>query len=267
MSQNAIPKTEPTPRPVLDSVDRTVRILRAFGAEEELMLADVARRAHLSEATALRYLSSLGHFGLVQRTPASRYRLGWEVFRLGQLAVANRFPREIALPVMERLLDEFNETVNIALREGDELVIVEVLQSTRGLKKVNEVGQLDPWHASALGKAMLARMPVAERHALVERHGLPRLTEHTITDLASLDEDLERSVERGYAIDDEEAEDELTCVGATVLGTSGEPLFALSVSFLKHRLQNRGLEYAGQAIAAAAQDLQNRLGYVAHPAV
>ena len=266
MSQNAPSNAQPAPRPVLESVDRTVRILRAFGPDEELMLADVARRAGLSEATALRYLSSLGHFGLVQRTPTSRYRLGWEVFRLGQLAVANRFPREIALPVMEWLLDEFNETVNIALREGDDLVIVEVLQSTRGLKKVNEVGQLDPWHASALGKAMLARMPVAERHALIERHGLPRLTERTITDVAALDEDLERSLERGYAIDDQEAEDELTCVGAPVLDATGEPLFALSVSFLTHRLQDRGLDYAGQAIADAARELQDRLGYV-HPAV
>jgi IclR family acetate operon transcriptional repressor len=267
MSQNAPPNAQPTPRPILDSVDRTVRILRAFGAEEDLMLADVARRAGLSEATALRYLSSLGHFGLVQRTPSSRYRLGWEVFRLGQLVVANRFPRELALPVMERLLDEFNETVNVALREGDDLVIAEVLQSTRGLKKVNEVGQHDPWHASALGKAMLARMPVAERHALVERHGLARLTKSTITDLAALDEDLERSLERGYAIDDEEAEDQLTCVAAAVVDATGEPLFALSVSFLKHRLEDRGLDYAGQALAAAARDLQERLGHGAHPAV
>src|SRR5215213_5916588 len=85
------------PKASLDSVERTVRILRTFDAEHELTLADVARRSELNEATALRYLMSLCHFGLVERTPASRYRLGWEVFRLGQLAVANRVPRAIAL--------------------------------------------------------------------------------------------------------------------------------------------------------------------------
>jgi IclR family acetate operon transcriptional repressor len=259
-SKTSTPATPP--KAALDGVERTVRILRAFEAGQELTLADVARAVSLSEATTLRYLSSLAHFGLVHRTPASRYRLGWEVFRLGQLAVANRVPRELILPVMERLLGRFNETVNLALREGDDIVIVEVLQGTRGLKKVNEVGQRDPWHASAVGKAFLSRLPSAERRALVERHGTPRLTENTITDLDALDADLDRTLERGYAIDDEEAEDDLTCVGAAITAANGQPLFALSVSFLTHRLGPDDLAVAGTAIVDAAAELQEQLGHV-----
>jgi IclR family acetate operon transcriptional repressor len=238
-----------------------VRILRTFGADEDFTLADIARRVNLSEATTLRYLASLAHFGLVERTPASRYRLGWEMFRLGQLAVGNRFPREIALPVMEQLLEQFNETVNVAVREGDDLVIVEVLQSTRGLKKVNEVGQHDPWHASALGKAMLSAMGPSERRGLLGRSGLPRLTEHTIVDLDDLERDLHEATERGYALDREEAEDDLTCVGAPVFGADGAPILALSVSFLTHRLNPADLDRAGRTIVGACRELRRRLGY------
>jgi DNA-binding IclR family transcriptional regulator len=249
-------------KPVLEGVERTVRILRAFEADQELTLADVSRAVELSEATTLRYLSSLTQFGLVHRTAASRYRLGWEAFRLGQLAVANRVPRELILPVMERLLDRFNETVNLAIREGDDIVIVEVMQGTRGLKKVNEVGQHDPWHASALGKAFLSRLPSAERRALLERHEWSRFTTNTILDLDALERDLEDASARGYALDREEAEDDLTCVGAAVTAVNGQPLFALSVSFLTHRLRPDDLDVAGQAVAAAALELQRRLGHV-----
>lgn len=249
------------PRKSLEGVERTVRILHSLDAGEGLTLAQIARHCELSEATVLRYLGSLASFGMVERTPSGRYRLGWELFRLGQLALANRVPRYMVLPEMERLLERFNETVTLALREGDELVIVEVLHGNRAVKKVNEVGQRDYWHASALGKAMLARMPPKERHSLLRRAGQPRLTQHTIVGRAALDEDLQESEQRGYTLDREEAEEGLTCVGAPVTTVGGEAAFALSVSFLTHRLEAREIETAGQAVHEAALRLKELLGH------
>lgn len=244
----------------LESVERTVRVLRSFDAGSSLMLAEIARRAGLSEATALRYLVSLRKFGLVERSETNRYRLGWEVFRLGQLALGDRVPRETVLPVMEQLLERFEETVNLAVREGDNCVIVEVLQGTRGLKKLNEIGQHDPWHASALGKAILAF--TQERSALIEHLRLQRFTEHTIVRRAALERELEAARQRGWAVDREECEEGLTCVAAPVIGPDGAPVFALSVSFLTHRLEAGQLdEQAGPTLVAAADELERRLGY------
>jgi IclR family acetate operon transcriptional repressor len=168
-------------------------------------------------------------------------------------------PRSDALPIMEDLLGRFNETVNLAYRKGDDVVIVEVLHGNRAVIKLNEVGQVDPWHASALGKALLSTMTPSERGSLIKRVGMPRLTPNTIVDADALESDLAESARRGYALDREEAEEDLTCVAAAVPTTSGAAQFALSVSFLTHRLKTRNLDEVGRAITDAAELLGKRM--------
>jgi IclR family acetate operon transcriptional repressor len=244
----------------LIGVERTARILTAVADSEVGNLTEIARRTELNEATVLRYLNSLSSLGYVERFNANQYRLGWEIFRLGQRAFSNQVPSDAVVPTMERLVNEFNETVNFAAHKDRSVVILDVVEGRRAVKKVSDVGQTDPWHASALGKALLATMPDSVWRDIVASAGLPELTTHTITSMKKMAAEIEDIREHGFAVDREEAAEELTCVAAAVPTSNGEPSrYALSISFLTHRLTPDNLEHAGTEVIAAAREIAAKL--------
>lgn len=244
----------------LIGVERTARILAAVAESEIGNLTEISRRTELNEATVLRYLNSLSSLGYVERFNANQYRLGWEIFRLGQRAFSNQVPSDAVLPTMERLVSEFNETVNFAAHKDRSVVILEVVEGRRAVKKVSDVGQTDPWHASALGKALLATMPDSVWRDIVASVGLAELTTHTITSMKKMAAEIKEIRERGFAVDREEAAEELTCVAAAVPTASGEPSrYALSISFLTHRLTPENLEHAGAQVIAGAREIALKL--------
>ncbi len=244
----------------LIGVERTARILTAVADAESGNLTEISRRTALNEATVLRYLNSLGSLGYVERFNTNQYRLGWELFRLGQRAFSGQVPSDAILPTMERLVLEFNETVNFAAHKERSVVIVEVVEGRRAVKKVSDVGQSDPWHASALGKALLATMPDSVWRDLVASGGLPELTPHTITSMKKMAAEIREIRERGFAFDHEEADEELTCVAAAVPTANGGPSrYALSISFLTHRSTPENLEHAGAQVIAGAREISLKL--------
>lgn len=244
----------------LIGVERTARILNAVAEAESGNLTEISRRTELNETTALRYLNSLSSLGYVERFNSTQYRLGWEVFRLGQRAFTNQIPADAVRPTMERLVTEFNETVNFAAHKDRSVVILEVVEGRRAVKQVSNVGQNDPWHASALGKSMLATMPDSVWRDLVASSGLPELTPNTITTMKKMAAEISEIRERGFAVDHEEAAEELTCVAAAVPTSGGEPSrYALSISFLTHRLTPESLEHAGAQVIAAAREISLKL--------
>lgn len=244
----------------LIGVERTARILSAVADSEVGNLTEISRRTELNEATVLRYLNSLSALGYIERFNANQYRLGWEIFRLGQRAFSNQVPSDVVLPTMERLMGEFNETVNFAAHKDRSVVILEVVEGRRAVTKVSDVGQTDPWHASALGKALMATMPDSVWRDTVASAGLPELTTHTITSMKKMANEIKEIREKGFAVDREEAAEELTCVAAAVPTPNGAPSrYALSISFLTHRLDPENLEHAGARVISGAREIAAKL--------
>jgi IclR family acetate operon transcriptional repressor len=247
----------------LASIDRAMALIGAFDCEPELLLADLARRTGLSEPTTLRYAASLATHGFLERNAQTgRYRLGIRLFELGQKALRDRDPRAIALPHMRRLRSRFEETVNLAMRHGDDLVLIEVLESPRSIRKGARLGDRDYWHASSLGKAVLACLGPGEARALLERQERRQFTPQTITSVERLLDELDVVRAQGFAVDELENEGDLRCVGAAILDRHGSPQYAISIAGPATRVTRDATHEMGAELREVAAHVSAGLGYL-----
>jgi IclR family acetate operon transcriptional repressor len=245
----------------LESIDRMMAVIGALERQHDLSLDQIAREAGLNESTALRYLLSLGKHDFVERDGTTgTFRLGLRLFRLGSLAIDRRDIARICQPVMDGLLTHFGESVNLATHQQGTIVLIRVMDSPNPVRKGARVGETDSWHATSLGKALLAAMPSRDAEGILAGLALPPYTPNTMTSRDGILRDLAKVAERGYAIDDEESVEGLRCVGAAVRDHDGSPNYALSVSGPKSRMTYSRIEEIGSALAKAASELSRGLG-------
>ena len=246
-------------------LDRALDLLEALAeapAGAPLGVSEVARRAGVTKSAAFRILANLERRGYVAKDPVSaRYSLGTQLVYLGERSLGAMDLRAAARPSLEALQQRFGETVNLGVREGAEVVYVDMIESSHGLRMAARVGGRDYLHSTALGKAMLAFLPPAERdHLLQMRNALPARTERTITDPGKLRAELERVRERGIAEDRDENEVGARCLGAPIFDHRGIVAGAISVSAPDSRLDDARAAEVAAAVLEEAAAVTRRLG-------
>jgi DNA-binding IclR family transcriptional regulator len=245
------------------AVHRTVELLQAVAEDNGRgkTLSGLAQRAGMPEPSALRYLATLVQRGLVEYEGSreqGRYRPGLGLFALSEHAIGHPDIRALSLPYMQPLLERYQETVNLAVFRQRRLVIVEVLQGTRSIRLGARVGEQDRLRSSALGKAILATLPDAEVLALLHEEPLGRFTPRTITTDCNMLKEIHTIRARGYAIDEEESEVGLRCVGVAIPGRFGQT-FSLSISGPSHLFSGDAIGQAGAVLCDVKQKLAVRL--------
>jgi DNA-binding IclR family transcriptional regulator len=199
---------------------------------------------------------------VVERDPlTARYRLGLRLFELGSAAIARFDIRARALPHLERLLHSTHETIHLCLLDEGEVIYLDKMEPARSVRMSSGIGRRNPVHCTAVGKAILAWLPAAEVELIVHQHGLQRFTRHTITTLAELHAELQKVRAQGYAVDDEENEEGVRCVGAAVMDHLGYPAAAVSVSAPSFRLPPEKVALVGAEVVAAVREISAEWGY------
>ncbi len=245
----------------LDSIDRMSATLLALETQPDQSLEQVARRTGLNESTALRYLLSLSKHGYVERDEETgSFRLGLELFRLGTQAMEHRNILSVAGPVMAALQDRFGESVNLAANQQDRVVLIKVLGRLDSMRKEGRAGEIDPWHATSLGKAILAALPEDKVHSILSGVTFDRYTPNTKTDMAELAKDLTAIRRNGYSVDDEEVVEGLRCIGVAVRGHNDRVDYALSLSGPKSRMPYSRIQEIGGVLIDSAGELSAKLG-------
>ena len=215
----------------IQAIERAVSILNTFSAEEpEFGVTELAERLELHKSTVHRFLVNLEAAGLVERNRhTARYRLGLRIFELGGLVLQQMNLWDEALPFLEDLVRDSGETGHLAVLDGGEAVYIEKVEARRALRIPSAIGRGYPAHATSLGKLLLAHLDTYASDALISERGLHRFAPNTITDPDRLREELARIRGQGYAVDDEEYEEGLRCIGAPIVGHTGQVVAAIGI--------------------------------------
>lgn len=208
---------------------RGLRLLGAFTERRTTMtLSELARHSGLPLSTAHRLLADLVEWGAVERTDSGCYRVGLRLWELGSLAPRSQGLRERALPFLEDLSRLTGENVQLAVREGAELVFVERIAGTGAVPVLTRVGGRFALTATGVGLVLLAHAP-AEVCEEVLAGPIPRFTEHTMTDPVVLRAVLADVRTSGFAISDRQVTTDSLSVAAPVHGRTGRVIAAVSL--------------------------------------
>lgn len=247
------------PKNSIQVIERMMSLLDALAASPEpVSLKLLAQETDLHPSTAHRILAALTASRFVERQDAGNYRLGIRLLELGNLVKSRINIREVALPFMQALQEQLGESVNLGIRNDDEIVYVERTSSVRSLVRVVYlVGGRAPLHLTSVGKLFLARDTADEVKAYARRTNLPGKTPHSFTTLAGLEKEIDKIRRHDVAFDNEEAEIGLRCVAAPIRDDEGRLVAGLSVSAPTDRHQPAWVEQ----VKATADQISRALGY------
>ena len=213
-------------------VERMMNLLDALAEHEEsASLKVLAEQTGLHPSTAHRILNDMVACRMVERGDGGTYRLGLRLLELGNLVKARLSVREAAQAPMRALHKLTGETVNLSVRQGDEIVYVDRAYSERsGMQVVRAIGGRAPLHLTSVGKLFLASDDASQVRAYVTRTGLSGHTRNSITDLSKLEVELNQVRQLGNAKDNEELELGVSCLAAGILDDTGKLVAGLSLS-------------------------------------
>jgi IclR family acetate operon transcriptional repressor len=245
---------KPKSRRLVKSVERALGLLELLAASDgKLRLNTIAQRMGLNVSTCHHLLSTLVEHGYVGHAQDRTYFLGNKILELSGSHIGQFNLVEAAMTSLRALNEKTGETIHLAALQGDEMVTLTILESHHPVRVISGPGgKSEALHATATGKAILAWLPEREVSRILDRRGMGSFTEATITDRDALIEELRLVRRNGYAIDLEEFQAGVVCVGAAIRDQAGAVVGAFSCSMPGMRATDEYLQDIRADVVAAA---------------
>lgn len=248
----------------MSAVLRTISILEALSGVEAINLESLAKMTKLPKATLLRFLSTLISLGYVFRDDADMYHLTLRMFSIGSRSLSHIDLVSTAKPFAKRLAEELGETVHMGILQDDFAVYVLKEESIYTLRMYSQVGKTIPLYCTAIGKIFLSEMNESELEEYLDTHSLRPFTPKSIKTREELKKELSLTKHRGWAMDDEEHEMTIKCIGAPVRDYTGKVVAAISVSWPVFRFEDKDKNELTRIITSTTKELSAILGYEEH---
>lgn len=230
-------------------------------------LAHIAEIAQLNKSTTHRLLQSLQREGYVKPAlVAGSYRLSTKCLSLGQKVLSSMNILNIAAPYLEHLNLSLGETINFSYRDRDDeqIILIYKLEPTTGLIRTRSyIGKYMQLYCSAMGKLFLAYDPTLNLEKYWKSHQteIKQLTCNTITELTSMQQELEHIRQYGFATDREENELGISCIAVPVFNIHNKICYAISVSLSTAKLKQLGEQTILLPLKQTAKLISEELGW------
>ncbi len=247
----------------VSSLDKGIDILCSFDSEKAAQSAQsISERLNIPLSTTYRYLTTLENRGfLLRESGTNLFKLGFMLFRLGNIVSSQMKLVDIVLPHMKFLSSGSGETVLLTVINGWEAMCLEKVETNKMIKLSLERGSGLPLHAGASSKILLAYQKDSFINSMLKNKELARFTKNTITDATLLKEELKKIVKQGFAFSDQEADLGAKAIGAPIFNHKGEMAAGLSIAGPKERINNKNMPQLIRLVQEAAAKASHDLGY------
>ncbi|MFC0470908.1 IclR family transcriptional regulator [Halalkalibacter kiskunsagensis] len=249
---------------LVQSVDRALVIVSALSGEKNgLAIGELSNRIGLPKSTTHRLLNTLMHHGFVSRdTTNGNYCIGMKVVAIANEVLEQIDIRKVARGPLEDLVGEVKETVHLCTHNNGNAIYIDKVESDQTIRMISKVGRSVMMHCTGIGKILLAGMSNDQVETIIEKKGLPRFTENTITDKEVLFQQLDEIRQCGYAIDEVEHEEGIAGIAAPIYDHNQEVIAAISVAGPVYRILNNQVEdFLKRCLLETANEISARLGY------
>jgi IclR family transcriptional regulator, KDG regulon repressor len=245
----------------IEVIARMMRVLETFDGERELTLATLAARSKLVKSSVYRILFTLERLGYVEKNGNGHYSISSRMARLaGRVRPHSDLP-SLAQPFMVQLVRDFQETINLGVLDGGEVLYIRVLESPHTFRLAAHAGIRSPLHSTALGKALLCNLPETELEKVLKGCKFQRFTRNTICNAQQFVRELTRVRRRGYAVDNMEDSEGARCLAAPIFDGDDRAVAALSISGPASRVSRARDPEVTSALIAVCQQISTLLGY------
>ena len=250
------------------AVDRALDVLLCFSSQTpELTMTQIAEQVGIHKSTAHRLLATLENKRFIQRDPETGiYRLGIRLLQMAYLTLEQNDLRRLAVPFMHQLCDMYEENIDLTILDGTDVVFINILEGPKRVKLAAAIGQRLPAYATASGKAILGFLPEKIVQRILDR-GTPQLTSHTLNTQEVLLHDLKSVRELGFAISEQELEEQINAVAAPIFSQENYPVASIAVAGPAYRLTRQRMLEIGPNLVSTARTISEEVKMAANPLV
>jgi len=249
------------PEQLVQSLGRALDIIeKLVESDNSLGVTELSDRIGLHKSTVYRLLTTLVYRGYVEQDEYSRYNVGIKLFEIGGTVLSKMDLRKKTKPYLIRLQQETKETIHLGILDDKEIVYIDKEETTETIRMYSEVGRRIDAYCTSLGKVLLAYENV-DIDDVYKNDELQKYTENTIVDKKLLANHLAEVRKQCYAIDDQEQELGIRCIGGPIFNYNGDIIAAFSIAGPISRMTVTRVEKLSKKIIEYSKDISSSFGY------